>query len=101
MAPGGEGGADTAEGEGGGAGGACIERRKKREKGEEGLIKRGEERGGEVGGRSGDRAVQVKEIWDGADAGGGEAAMQSATLGLSPGHCQPDNGLISPPFTPV
>lgn len=36
----------------------------------------------------------------GADAGG-EAAMQLATLGLSPRHCQPDNGLISLPFTPV
>lgn len=52
-------------------------------------------------GRGEDGAVQVKEIRDGADAGGGEAAMQSATLGLSPRHCQPDNGLISLPFTPV
>lgn len=63
---------------------------------------RREEEGGEAGGWGcgEDGAVQVKEIRDGAGAGG-EAAMQLATLGLSPRHCQPDNGLISLPFTPV
>lgn len=66
------------------------------EKGEEGLIKGWGERRGE------DRGVQGKEIWDGLmQEERGQSTIQLATTGLSPRHCQPDNGLISLLFTPV
>lgn len=35
------------------------------------------------------------------EAEGEGTTIQLATMGLSPGHCQPDNGLISLLFTPV
>lgn len=66
------------------------------EKGKEGLIK------GWGKGRGEDRGVQGKEIWHGLmQQERGQSTIQLATTGLSPRHCQPDNGLISLLFTPV
>lgn len=52
--------------------------------------------------RGEDRGVQGKEMWHGLmQQERGQSTIQLATTGLSPRHCQPDNGLISLLFTPV